>query len=393
IPDDSDVIELGCGSLRKTQILLDVLDQQRTGITYYAIDVMPLPLHESMESLAPKFANISFVALCGTYDEVLMHFKKSTRRKTVLWLGSSMGNFACSDAVELLSGIAESALVADDGIIIGMDKQKTPSVIMAAYHDAQGITAKFELNALSHANKVVSSYATERSGNMSADMYCSTCLFDTSMFCYTGEYDEKVGRHNAYLEACEDTLVRWPRELADQVKELCGDAGDLLLKRGERIYIESSYKYGEGAAGVLARDTGLTHAYQWTDARNYYHLNLFRKPRLTMSPPPPFQSSSFDKWSEPIQHARKLLQQPLDLSAPEQYPTIPALSEWRHLWSAWDTLLLHIIPRNRLYDQPIDLRHPFVFYLGHLPAFSDIHLAAAEAAPLTEPQIYAQWFE
>ncbi|KAJ2022654.1 hypothetical protein GGH13_009487, partial [Coemansia sp. S155-1] len=112
-----------------------------------------------------------------------------------------------------------------------------------------------------------------------------------------------------------------------------------------------------------------------------------------MSPPPAIESSSLGKWSEPIHRVRMMLQQPLDLGAQSRYPTIPSLPEWRHLWSAWDTLILHIIPRRCLHDRPIDLRHPFIFYLGHVPAFADIHMAAAEKAPLTEPQSYAQWFE
>ncbi|KAJ1888598.1 hypothetical protein LPJ71_008440, partial [Coemansia sp. S17] len=112
-----------------------------------------------------------------------------------------------------------------------------------------------------------------------------------------------------------------------------------------------------------------------------------------MSPPPAIESSSLGKWSEPIHRVCMMLQQPLDLGAQSRYPTIPSLPEWRHLWSAWDTLVLHIIPRRCLHDRPIDLRHPFIFYLGHVPAFADIHMAAAEKAPLTEPQSYAQWFE
>ncbi|KAJ2011144.1 hypothetical protein GGI06_004647 [Coemansia sp. S85] len=227
IPDNSDVIELGCGSLRKTQILLDALNQQRSGVTYYAIDVMPQPLHDSMESLAPKFANVSFVALCGTYDEVLTHFKKSTRRKTVLWLGSSIGNFACDGAVQFIAGISDNTLTANDSTIIG-------------------------------------------GGSL-------TSVFDKAKYSYVGGYEEETGQRNAFLEAIEDTLVKWPSEIAAQVKELCGDSGDLPLQRGERIYIESSHKYGDGSASVLARSARFIHTAEWQDSRNYCMLNMFRK--------------------------------------------------------------------------------------------------------------------
>ncbi|KAJ2740241.1 hypothetical protein GGI20_005910, partial [Coemansia sp. BCRC 34301] len=390
IPNNSDVIELGCGSLRKTQILLDALNQQRSGVTYFAIDVMPQPLHDSMGALAPKFGKVSFVALCGTYDEVLPHFAKSAaRRKTVLWLGSSIGNFPCNGAVEFLAGLSDTALAANDAIIIGMDKQKAPQIIMAAYHDSQGVTTEFKLNELRHANELISSYVASLDGEA-----CDGPVFDVSMFGYVGEYDEEVGRRNAYLVALEDTLVKWPRSMAAKVGELCGDSGDLVLKRGERIYVESSYKYGDGSAHVLARSIGLAHAAEWQDARGYYMLNMFRKPLVTMSPPPVIKSRSLNKWSDPIHRAHQmLLPQALDPNAPSQYPAIPTLAEWQHLWSAWDTLVLHIIPRSKMHDRPINLRHPFIFYVGHIPAFADIHMAAASAAPRTEPACYAQWFE
>ncbi|KAJ2342871.1 hypothetical protein GGH92_005187 [Coemansia sp. RSA 2673] len=341
---------------------------------------MPGPLRDSMESLAPRFGNVSFVGLCGTYDEVLGYFGKSSRRKTLLWLGSSIGNYSCQEATEFLTKVSDIMSV-NDSVIIGMDRQKSPEIIMAAYHDSQGVTNEFKINELKHANRLF------------AEPSALTSVFDVDKFCYVGEYEEDIGRRNAFLEALEDTFVRWPLEIKDRVKELCGNSGDILIKRGERIYVESSYKYGDGSASALARSTGLIHLAQWQDSFDYYMLNLFRKPPTTMSPPRAMESSSFDKWSEPTHRVRMMLQQPLDLGAQSRYPTIPTLPEWQHLWSSWDTLVLHIIPRRCLHDRPIDLRHPFIFYLGHVPAFADIHMAAAENLPLTEPQSYALWFE
>ncbi|KAJ1664739.1 hypothetical protein IW140_002987 [Coemansia sp. RSA 1813] len=361
IPNDSDVIELGCGSLRKTTILLDALNKQRTGITYYAIDVMPLPLHESMESLSLQLSNVSFVALCGSYEEVMSHFKKSARRKTILWLGSSIGGCTADYATDLLSGIVDGALNENDAVMIGMDLQKDPAVIMDAYHDSQGVTAAFELNALSHVNNIVSAYAQQQQHR----------LFDVEKFKYFGEYDANIGRHNAYIEAQEDMRLRWPQGIKPQVKDICGSSDDLVLRRGDRIYIESSHKYGPGAADTLARTTRLAHVFEWTDSRRYYSLNLFRKPKFVMQSASAIDSIGVDK----------------------AFDTIPGEKEWRQLWSAWDTLALEIIPHAKLHDKPIDLRHPFIFYLGHMPAFADIHMTAADTEPLTEPAIYAQWFE
>ncbi|KAJ2723435.1 hypothetical protein GGI07_002637 [Coemansia sp. Benny D115] len=389
IPDNSDVIELGCGSLRKTQLLLDALDQSRSGITYYAIDVMPSPLHDSLETLAEKYPNISFVALCGTYDEVLVHFKKTTRRKTLLWLGSSIGNSTIAGATSFISSISDNALTPNDAIIIGMDRKKDPDIIMEAYHDSQGLTDQFELNALSHVNNIISDYVASLRGCVSTEH--TDDIFDVRKFIYTGDYDEKVGRHSAYLVATEDTVIRWPRELGSVVKDICGDVSNLAIKAGERIYIESSYKYGEEAPEALARGSGLTHSAEWSDERGFYTLNMFRKPRATMSP----REKMTGLCNYAAMQTNNLLSTSSEalLTKQHQPPAIPLLKEWRHMWSIWDTLILHVIPREKLLERPIDLRHPFIFYLGHLPAFADIHMAAAESAPLTEPAIYAQWFE
>ncbi|KAJ2357185.1 hypothetical protein GGF43_001619, partial [Coemansia sp. RSA 2618] len=389
IPSGSDVIELGCGSLRKTELLLDALDKQRTGVTYYAIDVMPQPLHESMAKLAGRFANITFCALCGTYDEVLPRLKKSARPKTLLWLGSSIGNLHSPDVVEFLAKISQNVLAANDAILIGMDKQKQSSIIMDAYHDSQGITGEFELNILSHINRLVAEYVAQQSGSDTT----AIDLFDASKFRYVGEYDEDIGRHDAYLEASENTVVRWPCEIAAQVKEFCGSDDDLVIKRGERIYVESAYKYSDSAAEVLALATGLTFSAKWIESRNYYMLGQFRKPQATMALVPQPLPVSFDKWSVPADRARRLLDFPPTTKAPEQFPTIPSIDEWKNMWAIWDNITLQIIPREKLLVRPIDLRHPFIFYAGHISAFADLHMAAAESKPLTEPAVFAQWFE
>lgn len=77
--------------------------------------------------------------------------------------------------------------------------------------------------------------------------------------------------------------------------------------------------------------------------------------------------------------------------APEPAPTLP---EWRELWAAWDTVTLGMIPRHTLLSQPIDLRNPCIFYLGHIPTFLDIHVARATAtAPIAPENSYLNIFQ
>ena len=80
---------------------------------------------------------------------------------------------------------------------------------------------------------------------------------------------------------------------------------------------------------------------------------------------------------------------------PEAYaltPT-PSLDEFGKLWAAWDLVTRWMIPEKELLSKPIKLRNCCLFYLGHIPAFLDIHLARATDGILTEPASYRQIFE
>ncbi|KAE8417512.1 C-type lectin protein [Aspergillus pseudocaelatus] len=79
---------------------------------------------------------------------------------------------------------------------------------------------------------------------------------------------------------------------------------------------------------------------------------------------------------------------------------VPTLEEWRKLWAAWDLVTLKMFPKEALHEQPIALRNPLIFYLGHIPTLKgsdnpseDIHLARATKTPPTEPKYYQQIFE
>lgn len=81
--------------------------------------------------------------------------------------------------------------------------------------------------------------------------------------------------------------------------------------------------------------------------------------------------------------------------------TVPNITEWEQLWRYWDVVTSMINHDTMLFEQPIGLRHPFIFYLGHIPAFLDIMLTRHKAdpdvmnehQPLTEPTVFADIFE
>ncbi|KAK7912229.1 hypothetical protein PG985_014710 [Apiospora marii] len=72
---------------------------------------------------------------------------------------------------------------------------------------------------------------------------------------------------------------------------------------------------------------------------------------------------------------------------------VPSMEEWETMWKAWDMVTTQIIPADALMEQPIPLRNPLKFYVGHIPTFEDIHLSRATGTPLTQPASYAEFFE
>ena len=72
---------------------------------------------------------------------------------------------------------------------------------------------------------------------------------------------------------------------------------------------------------------------------------------------------------------------------------VPSVKDWQELWVAWDTVTRAMIPEEDLKEKPIKLRNVLLFYLGHLPCFSDVHMARAASADLTHPAYYKDIFE
>ena len=72
---------------------------------------------------------------------------------------------------------------------------------------------------------------------------------------------------------------------------------------------------------------------------------------------------------------------------------VPTLYEFEQLWAVWDTVTRHMIPNEELLSKPIELRNCCLFYLGHIPAFLDIHLTKATNGVPTDPSIYHRMFE
>lgn len=134
-------------------------------------------------------------------------------------------------------------------------------------------------------------------------------------------------------------------------------------------------QYSDVDAYSLFIASDLRPVMRWTNTSNEYSLWLLERPAFT-----------FPLLKQP--HAEVVAS--ASLANPFGVPT---LNDFKTMWQAWDTITMGMIPRCMLLTKPIDLRHICLFYLGHIPAFLDIHLSRLLGEPHTEPAYFKNVFE
>lgn len=228
-------------------ILLGALDRAGKDVEYYAVD-LSLPELERTFAQVPAYKHVKCFGLYGTYDHALEWLKSSQIRskpKTILWLGSSCGNFKRPELAPFLASYRD-ALQPGDTMLIGIDSCKDPERVYHAYNDKEGVTHQFILNGLKHAKMILGPEAG----------------FDLSDWEVIGEYDEEAGRHHAFVSPLKDVVV-----------------DDVLIKKGERVRIEESYKYSREEVSHLWEEAGLAANTVWSNSRGDYGKHLVMRDR------------------------------------------------------------------------------------------------------------------
>jgi EasF-like predicted methyltransferase len=187
----------------------------------------------------PPFAHVACHGLLGTYDdgrEWLKQAHLAARPKTILHLGSSIGNFSRDEAAEFLAGFAD-VMQPTDSIMMGIDSCNDPEKIYHAYNDKEGLTHQFTLNGLTHANEVLGRDA-----------------FRLDEWQAVGEYifDDEGGRHQAFVSPVRET-----------------EALGVVVQPHERIQIEQSLKYSPAGYKRLFAAAGLEQVQHWSRGDEY----------------------------------------------------------------------------------------------------------------------------
>ena len=237
--------ELGSGSSTKTRLLIEAFLRRQGTLRYVPVDISRSMLDESARELLGDYTGLEIHAIASEYVDGLRRVRGETDRpKLIAWLGSNVGNFDRAAAVRFLRGIRE-ALGERDRLLLGVDLRKERAVLEAAYDDAAGVTARFNLNLLERINR-----------DLGGD-------FDADAFAHRASYREDEGRVVMELVSLREQRVH--------IRAL-----DLVvdLAAGEAIHTEDSYKYSFEEIAALAAAADLEVERRWLDARGYFSLQL-----------------------------------------------------------------------------------------------------------------------
>jgi L-histidine N-alpha-methyltransferase len=223
-PDE--IVELGSGSSIKTRILLETMRELQFGTRYVPIDVSQAALEEALLTLCTDYPWLEIDGLVGDFVTDLHRMRRRGRR-LIVFLGSTVGNFDPEMRSPFLAEVRRT-MTAGDGFLLGVDLVKEEPRMVAAYDDAAGISAQFNLNILSVVNR-------ELDGDIAIDAF------------------EHVTRFLPGC-ACMEQSLRATRSMHARL-----DAIDLDVSfaAGEEIITEKSCKFTRAMVEEAFTDAGL----------------------------------------------------------------------------------------------------------------------------------------
>jgi L-histidine Nalpha-methyltransferase len=240
-----ELVELGSGSATKTRLIIDAILERQDTLTFHPIDISPDALIESSQALVAKLDALHVRAYAGDYFTLLRARRVETRERVLaLFLGSNIGNFEPAQARELF-GLLGDMLGPGDGLLIGYDLKKEPSILELAYNDPTGVTAAFNKNLLARINR-------ELGGD-----------FDLNGFSFFARYDDRDGVVRSFLRAERPMTVHIP-----------GAGVDPVFDAGETIHMESSYKFQREEMIALVMPFGFAERRTFSDTAGRYALSL-----------------------------------------------------------------------------------------------------------------------
>jgi len=242
IPPGAALIEFGSGSSAKTRIVLSVANSLAA---YVPVDISSEFLHQQVQSLRLEYPKVAMLPVAADFSkpfDLPQAVEKLPRAG--FFPGSTIGNLEPHEAAAFLRH-AGRILGGGSTFIVGVDLVKDTRVLQKAYNDAEGVTARFNLNLLARINRELGA-----------------------------EFDLDAFEHHAFFNRERSRIEMHLASLKRQRMRLCGECID--FRAGETIHTENSYKYSIESFGALARGAGWSPVAVWTDAGKRFSVHALR---------------------------------------------------------------------------------------------------------------------
>ena len=238
------VVEYGSGSGRKTRILLDALEDP---VAYTPIEISRSALLASVERLDREFGDVEVLPVLADFTQPvpLPAPARQAEHALVFFPGSTLGNFTNPEALRLLRAMHQT-MGDRGGALLGIDLQKSPDILEAAYNDAAGVTSEFTLNLLARLNRDIDSD------------------FDLDAFKHRAHYSTERGTIETFL------VSQKPQTVHVQGRRF-------EFAAGEAMQVEYSHKYTDAGFAAMAAEAGLKVVRGWNDPKDWFGLRLLQR--------------------------------------------------------------------------------------------------------------------
>lgn len=242
LPAHSVMVEFGSGASRKTRTVLDAVPQIDT---YVPIDICEPELLQSAASIRTAYPAMTVIPVKADFTKPLRLDAEIAKRPLLgFFPGSTIGNFAPGEAEDFLRG-ARAMLGLDAHFVLGVDLRKDEPTLLAAYDDAAGVTARFNLNLLVR---------------MKRELDCAV--------------DLDAWRHRAVWNSRESRIEMHLVSLKPQEIVLAGR--HFAFAQGETIHTENSHKLPEGRIEAMVEASGWRVIERWLSPDPAFAVMMLR---------------------------------------------------------------------------------------------------------------------
>ncbi|MCC5882448.1 MAG: L-histidine N(alpha)-methyltransferase [Halomonas sp.] len=239
---DATLIELGSGASRKVRLLLEALHP----LCYLGVDISRDFLLDCTHRLAVDYPWLEVHAAWADFSRPMSWPDGLTGERPVAFFpGSSIGNFTPEEAENFLGGLTQ-LLPPGGGLLIGVDLIKDRAILDAAYNDAAGITAAFNLN-----------------------------LLERLRHDFEAEVEPSRFRHRAFYNEVDHRIEMHLVSQCDQSLRLANEC--IFFDEGESLHTESSYKYSVSGFQDLAERAGFEPRAYWTDCDSLFCIHYLER--------------------------------------------------------------------------------------------------------------------